>query len=55
MRAGRLLWIGLRAARRAPMLMPESARLVAGQGVSGDRYGPAVTTPCAAMAASPQG
>jgi MOSC domain-containing protein YiiM len=38
MRPGRLEWIGLRPARRMPMLTPVSARLVAGHGVEGDRY-----------------
>jgi MOSC domain-containing protein YiiM len=38
MRPGRLVWIGLRPARRAAMLTPESAILIAGQGIAGDRY-----------------
>ena len=38
MRPGRLTWIGLRPARRAAMLMPETALLVAAQGIAGDRY-----------------
>ena len=38
MRPGRLAWIGLRPARRAAMLTPERAVLVAGQGIEGDRY-----------------
>jgi MOSC domain-containing protein YiiM len=38
MRPGRLTWIGLRPARRMPMLTPEQALLVAGQGIEGDRY-----------------
>ena len=38
MRPGRLEWIGLRPARRAPVLTPVSAMLLAGQGVGGDRY-----------------
>jgi MOSC domain-containing protein YiiM len=38
MRPGRLEWIGLRPARRAPMLTPASAKLIAGHGVEGDRY-----------------
>ena len=37
-RPGRLDWIGLRPARRAAMLMPETAVLVAAQGIAGDRY-----------------
>jgi MOSC domain-containing protein YiiM len=39
MRAGRVVWIGLRPARRAPMLVVETAELVAGLGLAGDRYG----------------
>ncbi|MCW8087753.1 MOSC domain-containing protein [Roseococcus sp. MDT2-1-1] len=35
---GRLLWIGLRPERRAPVLPVSEARLVAGHGVEGDRY-----------------
>ncbi len=35
---GRLAWIGLRPARRAPMLKVEEAVLEAGQGLAGDRY-----------------
>jgi MOSC domain-containing protein YiiM len=35
---GRLVWIGLRPSRKAPMLMPASARLIAHQGIEGDRY-----------------
>ncbi len=38
MRPGRLEWIGLRPARRAPMLTPASAKLIAGHGIEGDRY-----------------
>ena len=38
MRRGRLVWIGLRPARRADMLTPATAMLVAGQGIAGDRY-----------------
>ena len=38
MRPGRLEWIGLRPARRAPMLTPASAKLIAGHGLEGDRY-----------------
>jgi MOSC domain-containing protein YiiM len=38
MRPGRLEWIGLRPARRAPMLTPVSAKLIAAHGIDGDRY-----------------
>jgi len=38
MRAGDLVWIGLRPSRKAAMLMPDSALLVAAQGIEGDRY-----------------
>lgn len=38
MRPGRLVWIGLRPARHAAMLTTESASLIAGQGIAGDRY-----------------
>ena len=38
MRPGRLAWIGLRAARRAPLLTPDNATLVAGHGIAGDHY-----------------
>lgn len=38
MRRGHLIWIGLRPARRADMLTPATATLVAGQGIEGDRY-----------------
>jgi MOSC domain-containing protein YiiM len=38
MRPGRVAWIGLRPARRAAMLTPESASLIAGQGIAGDHY-----------------
>ncbi len=37
-RPGTLVWIGLRPSRGAPMLTPESAALVAQQGIAGDRY-----------------
>jgi MOSC domain-containing protein YiiM len=37
-RAGRLTWIGLRPARRAPMTIVETARLETGQGLVGDRH-----------------
>ena len=36
--AGRLEWIGLRPARRAPPLVPTEATLVAPGGLVGDRY-----------------
>ncbi|UZE46648.1 MOSC domain-containing protein [Rhodopseudomonas sp. P2A-2r] len=38
MRPGRLGWIGLRTVRRGAVLTPESATLVAGQGIAGDHY-----------------
>lgn len=38
MRPGRLEWIGLRPARRAAVLIRNSATLIAGRGVEGDRY-----------------
>jgi MOSC domain-containing protein YiiM len=38
-RPGRVAWIGLRPARRAPMQVVETAALTAGQGLAGDRYG----------------
>lgn len=38
MRPGRLEWIGLRPARRAPVLIQTSATLIAGHGVEGDHY-----------------
>jgi MOSC domain-containing protein YiiM len=37
-RPGRLVWIGLRPARRAPMVAVESAALEPGLGVIGDRW-----------------
>jgi len=37
-RPGTLLWIGLRPARRATMLQPATANLVAHSGIEGDRY-----------------
>ena len=37
-RPGRLVWIGLRPARREPMRVVAAARLEAGRGVVGDRY-----------------
>jgi MOSC domain-containing protein YiiM len=38
MRPGELAWIGLRPARRAPMVVVEAAELNEAQGVVGDRY-----------------
>jgi MOSC domain-containing protein YiiM len=38
LRPGRLRWIGLRPARRAPLRVVEQAALLAGQGLEGDRY-----------------
>jgi hypothetical protein len=38
MRPGELIWIGLRPARRAPIVTSQSATLVAGTGIEGDRY-----------------
>ena len=38
MRPGRLQWIGLRPARRAPVLDPASATLIAGHGLEGDHH-----------------
>ena len=38
MRRGHLIWIGLRPARRADLLTPESAILTARAGIEGDRY-----------------
>lgn len=38
MRPGRLLWIGLRPARRAPMIEADHAELSAGAGLVGDRW-----------------
>jgi hypothetical protein len=37
-RPGRLAWIGLRPARRAPMVAVESAELRPGEGLLGDRW-----------------
>lgn len=45
LRPGRVVWIGLRPARRAPMLSVEAAQLVAGQGLEGDRYASAQDGP----------
>ena len=42
MRPGRLAWIGLRPARRAPMVAQDQAVLAPGTGLAGDRWaGPA--------------
>lgn len=38
MRPGRLCWIGLRPARRAPITVVPEARLEPGTGLAGDRY-----------------
>lgn len=38
MRPGAVNWIGLRPARRADIIMPASAMLVAAGGIEGDRY-----------------
>jgi MOSC domain-containing protein YiiM len=38
MRPGQLAWIGLRPARRAPVLAQDSAILTAGRGIEGDHY-----------------
>jgi MOSC domain-containing protein YiiM len=38
MRPGTVQWIGLRTARRAAMLMPNEATLIAHHGITGDRY-----------------
>jgi MOSC domain-containing protein YiiM len=38
MRPGELIWIGLRPARRAPIVTSQSAMLVAEHGIEGDRY-----------------
>ncbi|MDO9707756.1 MOSC domain-containing protein [Paracraurococcus lichenis] len=43
MAPGRLAWIGLRPARRAPVLAAEAAVLVPGEGLAGDRWRGAVT------------
>lgn len=37
-RLGRLVWIGLRPARAAPVFTPNAALLVAHRGIEGDRY-----------------
>lgn len=38
MRPGQLIWIGLRPDRRAPVIEVDNASLVAGKGITGDRY-----------------
>ena len=38
MRPGKLVWIGLRTARDAAVLTPQSAHLIAARGIEGDRY-----------------
>ncbi|MDB5519034.1 MAG: hypothetical protein JWQ17_5792 [Tardiphaga sp.] len=38
MRPGQLAWIGLRPARRAPILAPDSAILTTARGIAGDHY-----------------
>jgi MOSC domain-containing protein YiiM len=38
MRPGRIAWIGVRPARRAPIVARRSATLRAGRGIEGDRY-----------------
>jgi MOSC domain-containing protein YiiM len=43
MTPGRLEWIGLRPARRAPVLAMEAAMLAPGQGLEGDRWKGAAT------------
>jgi MOSC domain-containing protein YiiM len=43
MAPGRLAWIGLRPARRAPMLAVETALLMPGDGLDGDRWAGAAT------------
>jgi MOSC domain-containing protein YiiM len=43
MRPGRLLWIGLRPERRAPMIAVEKALLEPGRGLIGDRWRGAAT------------
>lgn len=37
-RPGQVIWIGVRPARRAPILIQPTARLVAGKGIDGDHY-----------------
>lgn len=43
MRPGRLVWIGLRPERRAPMVEVEQALLEPGRGLAGDRWRGAAT------------
>lgn len=38
MRPGAVAWIGIRPSRGAAMVTPETAELIAGQGIAGDRY-----------------
>ncbi len=38
MRPGELIWIGLRPARRVPIVPSQSAILIAETGIEGDRY-----------------
>lgn len=38
MRPGRLVWIGLRPARHAPVIAVDHATFVAAKGIDGDRY-----------------
>jgi MOSC domain-containing protein YiiM len=38
MRPGELIWIGLRPARRAPVVTTQSASLITETGIEGDRY-----------------
>ena len=38
LRPGRVTWIGLRPMRRAALVVAETATLIAGQGLDGDRY-----------------
>ena len=38
LKPGKLLWIGLRPARQEPLRTPNSAILIAGRGIEGDRY-----------------
>lgn len=43
MRPGKVIWIGLRPARRAPMILTDEAVLDPAQGLVGDRYKSATT------------
>ena len=38
LKPGKLLWIGLRPGRAEAMLTPNTATLIAGRGIEGDRY-----------------